>query len=78
VDALPTKLSKLEIREKPKPPKLDYPIHPEIASLSLEELILLKEPLVVWMKQFQNKYPRLMVPYYRYRMRIEALILQKK
>jgi hypothetical protein len=78
VDALTTKLSKLEIHEKPKAPKLDYPIHPEIASLSLEELMLLKEPLVVWMKQFQNKYPRLMVPYYRYRMRIEALILQKK
>jgi len=68
-------------QQKPKPnakPTLDYPIRDDIASLSLEELRDIRQKLVVWMKEYQNKYPRLLVPYYRYRIKMDALILQKK
>ena len=58
--------------------KLDYPIRDDIKDLSLEELVALHTPLIAWMKEAQVKFPRLMVPYYRYRMKIEALVLQKK
>ena len=57
---------------------LDYPIRDDIASLSLDELKSLHVPLVAWMKENQTKYPRLIIPYYRYRMKMEALIIQKK
>ncbi len=79
---LVTAFEKMTIAEqKPKPnakPTLDYPIRDDIASLSLEELRDIRQKLVVWMKEYQNKYPRLLVPYYRYRIKMDALILQKK
>lgn len=64
----------------PKAPKksLDYPIRTDIASLSLDELKALHAPLVPWMKENQTKYPRLMIPYYNYRMKLESLMIQKK
>jgi hypothetical protein len=79
-EELVTAFEKMTIAEqKPKPkPTLDYPIRDDIASLSLEELRDIRQKLVVWMKEYQNKYPRLLVPYYRYRIKMDALILQKK
>lgn len=64
--------------EPQQPPTLTYPIRDDIKGLSVEELMALHTPLVAWMKEAQTKIPRRMVPYYRYRMRIEALVLQKK
>lgn len=83
VEALTAQVAQMVIEEpKPKPkskPKtLDYPIREDIASLSLDELKALHVPLVAWMKENQTKYPRLIIPYYRYRMKLEAQILQKK
>jgi len=77
---LVTAFEKMTIsQQKPKPKlTLDYPIRDDIASLSLEELRDIRQKLVVWMKEYQNKYPRLLVPYYRYRIKMDALILQKK
>ena len=68
-----------KVKATPKPKvTLDYPIRTDIAKLSADELRALHSPLVTWMKEYQNKFPRLLVPYYSYRMRIEALLLQKK
>jgi hypothetical protein len=64
----------------PKAPKksLDYPIRTDMAALSLDELKALHAHLVPWMKENQTKYPRLMIPYYNYRMKLESLMIQKK
>jgi hypothetical protein len=75
---LVTAFEKMTIAEQKPKPTLDYPIRDDIASLSLEELRDIRQKLVVWMKEYQNKYPRLLVPYYRYRIKMDALILQKK
>jgi hypothetical protein len=82
VEALTTQVAQMTLSAKePAPAKkksLDYPIREDIASLSLDELKALHASLVVWMKENQTKYPRLIVPYYRYRMKLEALMIQKK
>lgn len=85
VEALTVQLAKMTVKEAtvstgPKAPKksLDYPIRADIASLSLDELKALHAPLVPWMKENQTKYPRLMIPYYNYRMKLESLMIQKK
>ena len=82
VEALTTQVAQMTLNSKePAPTKkksLDYPIREDIASLSLDELKALHASLVVWMKENQTKYPRLIVPYYRYRMKLEALMIQKK
>jgi hypothetical protein len=68
-----------EPKAKPKPKaSLDYPIREDIATLPLNELKALHAALVAWMKKFETKLPRLLVPYYSYRMRLEALMIQKK
>jgi hypothetical protein len=85
VEALTVQLAKMTVKEAtastgPKAPKksLDYPIRADIATLSLDELKALHAPLVPWMKENQTKYPRLMIPYYNYRMKLESLMIQKK
>jgi hypothetical protein len=94
VEALTAQLAKMTVKQGsastsstgstvstgPKAPKksLDYPIRTDIASLSLDELKALHAPLVPWMKENQTKYPRLMIPYYNYRMKLESLMIQKK
>jgi hypothetical protein len=80
MEALTAQVAQMNLQEaKPKSKKaLDYPIREDIASLSLDELKALHVPLVAWMKENQTKYPRLIIPYYRYRMRLEALMIQKK
>jgi hypothetical protein len=85
VEALTVQLGKMTVKEAtvptgPKAPKksLDYPIRTDIATLSLDELKALHAPLVPWMKENQTKYPRLMIPYYNYRMKLESLMIQKK
>jgi hypothetical protein len=91
VEALTVQLAKMTVKEAtastastastgPKAPKksLDYPIRTDIAALSLDELKALHAPLVPWMKENQTKYPRLMIPYYNYRMKLESLMIQKK
>jgi hypothetical protein len=84
MDALTTQLAHMTVtssdkpKKKAKPKALDYPIREDIASLSLDELNALHVPLVAWMKENQTKYPRLIIPYYRYRMKMEALMIQKK
>lgn len=68
-----------KVKAPPKPKvTLDYPIRTDIAKLSVDELRALHTNLVTWMKEYQNKFPRLLVPYYSYRIRLEALLLQKK
>ena len=80
VEALAAQVAQMNLQEaKPKSKKaLDYPIREDIASLSLDELKALHVPLVAWMKENQTKYPRLIIPYYRYRMKLEAQMIQKK
>lgn len=83
VEALTAQVAQMTVssekpKAKPKAKALDYPIREDIGSLSLDELKALHVPLVAWMKENQAKYPRLIVPYYRYRMKMEALIIQKK
>ena len=81
VDALTVQLSLMSVQPAtPKAPKksLDYPIRTDMAALSLAELKALHTPLVAWMKENQTKYPRLMIPYYNYRMKLESLMIQKK
>ena len=92
VDALTVQLSlmsdalhgvQVQAANTPKAPKapkksLDYPIRTDMTSLSLDELKALHAPLVPWMKENQTKYPRLMIPYYNYRMKLESLMIQKK
>ena len=52
-----------KVKAAPKPKvTLDYPIRTDIAKLSAEELRALHSPLVAWMKEYQNKFPRLLVP----------------
>lgn len=65
VDTLTTKLSTMT---------LDYPIV-SITSLSLTELQDTRTKLMAWMK---GKPARSLVPYYNYRMTLEAAIRQKK
>lgn len=83
VEALTAQVAQLKVISEEAKPKakaktLDYPIREDISSLSLDELRALHVPLVAWMKENQTKYPRLIVPYYSYRMKIEALMIQKK
>ncbi len=87
VEALTAQVAEMSLQEarpqpqakaKAKPKALDYPIRDDINSLSLHELKALHVPLVAWMKENQTKYPRLIIPYYRYRMKMEALMIQKK
>jgi hypothetical protein len=82
VEALTAQVAQMTLSPEAKPKaklkSLDYPIRQDIASLSHDELKALHVPLVAWMKENQTKYPRLIVPYYRYRMKMEALIIQKK
>ncbi len=58
--------------------QLTYPILTDIASLSLENLQALHKDLLQWMKEYSTKFPRQMVPYYKYRMVIESHIINKK
>ena len=85
IDALTAQMATVTVaagpkEEQKKKPRasLDYPIREDIAALPLNELKALHTALVAWMKRFETKLPRLIVPYYSYRMRLEALIIQKK
>jgi len=66
-----------EPKAKPKV-TLDYPIRADIAALSPDELRALHPPLLAFIKQYKTTYPKLLIPYYVYRMKIEALLLEKK
>jgi hypothetical protein len=63
---------------KPKKSKLSHPIETDLADRSLDDLRSLHTNLVTWMKGDASRYPRILVPYYKYRTRIEALLINKK
>jgi hypothetical protein len=84
IEALTAQMAAVTVAAPPqqqkKKPKvsLAYPIREDIATLPIEDLKILHTALVGWMKGLETKVPRLLVPYYSYRMRLEALMIQKK
>jgi hypothetical protein len=77
IDDLSNSFAKLRIKIPAKKESM-YPIETELANLSLEELRELHTNLMRWMKGEGSKYPRLLVPYYKYRIRLEGLLINKK
>jgi hypothetical protein len=77
IDDLSNSFAKLRIKIPSKKESM-YPIETDLANLSLEELRELHTNLMRWMKGEGSKYPRLLVPYYKYRIRLEGLLINKK
>lgn len=77
IDDLSQSFAKLRIKIPTKKESM-YPIETDLANLSLEELRELHTNLMRWMKGEGSKYPRLLVPYYKYRIRLEGLLINKK
>jgi len=77
IDDLSNSFAKLRIKIPAKKESM-YPIETDLANLSLEELRELHTNLMRWMKGEGSKYPRLLVPYYKYRIRLEGLLINKK
>lgn len=84
IDTLAQEFSALTIKlptasdAKPKKPKLSHPIESDLSGHSSEELRALHAALVAWMNGEASRYPRILVPYFKYRTRIEALLINKK
>jgi hypothetical protein len=76
-DDLSNSFAKLRIKIPAKKESM-YPIETDLANLSLDELRELHTNLMRWMKGEGSKYPRLLVPYYKYRIRLEGLLINKK
>jgi hypothetical protein len=77
IDDLSQSFAKLRIKV-PVAKECLYPIETDLVNRSLEELRELHTNLMRWMKGEGSKYPRLLVPYYKYRIRLEGLLINKK